>query len=113
MRAMHHRSGYERGLVTTARGGSRLVVIDDNALAFPYPWSRLQPPGAVASATRTSEAALPTLLRQIFRTGVVVGEVRGELLQRWRLVVRPACRKQALAHALHLFEKGMGVILQR
>jgi hypothetical protein len=106
MRAMHHRSGDERGLVATARGSSRAVVIDDNALAFPYPWTSLQPPGAVPSATQALEAALPTLLRQIFRAGVIVGEVRGELLQRWRLVVSPACRKQALPHALHLSQKG-------
>lgn len=37
---------------------------------------------------------------------------RCELLQRWRLVVRPACRKQALAHALHLSEKGRYVIVE-
>jgi hypothetical protein len=92
MRAMHHRSGDERCLVAAARGGSRPVVIDEKALAFPYPWASLQPPGAVPSATRAWEAALPTLLPQIFRAGVVIGEVRGELLQRWRFVVGPACR---------------------
>lgn len=106
MRAMHHSSSDERGLVATARGGPCSFSINDDTLAFPDPWAGLQPPGAVAAATRASKAALPALLRQIFRTGVVVGEVRRELLQRWRLVVSPACRKQALAHTLRLPQEG-------
>lgn len=55
MRTMHHRSGDERGLVAATRGGPCSVVINDDTLAFPYPWASLQPPGAVPPpATRAS-----------------------------------------------------------
>ena len=81
MRAMHLRSGDGRGLAAATRGGPYSVVINDDTLAFPHPWASLQASGAVPSATRASKAALPTLLRQIFRASVVVGEVRGKLLQ--------------------------------
>ena len=96
--AVHHRSGDERCLVTVAGGGWYPIVRDGDALPLPYPWASFKSPGTVPAATRASEPVLPTLLRQIFRASVVVGEVRGELLQRWRLVLGPARWKQAFAH---------------
>lgn len=96
VRAVHHGSGDQRGLVAATSPPPLAVLIDVDTLAFPDPRPRLQPPGAVAATLRAFEAVLPPFLRQVLGARKIVGEVRSELLQRRGPIFCPASWKQAL-----------------
>lgn len=113
MSAVHHRPGDERGLMVASRPGSLSALFNPNTLALPDPRSSFKPPGAVPAALRTFEAAAPAFLRQILGAGEIVGEVRCELLQRWRPILGPASWKQAFAHPARIAEQGRHVMRER
>lgn len=113
VRSVHDRSGDRRGLVTTACPRPFTLGVLPNALTFPDPRPCLKPPGTVAATLRAFEAASPPFLGQVFRTRVVVGEVRGELLQRWRPILGPTGWKQAFAHPARIAEQGRHVMRER
>lgn len=104
---MHHGASDQRGLVMAPRDRPLAILGYECSLAFPDPRPSFKPPRSVAAALRAFEAMLPTLLRKVFRASVVVGEVQSELLQRWRTVICPACRKQA--HLADINEEGAHV----
>lgn len=86
VRALHDRPGDDRGLLATAG----LVALPR---AFEEPRPRLEAPSLLRAALRTDEPVRPSLLGQIFRTGVVVAESLHEFLDRRWPVVFPPGRK--------------------
>ena len=80
LRAVHHRAGGHRGLLA-ATG------------AFPGEGLRRQSPSLITIAGRTPEAVRPAGIRQIRRTGALVGEAALELQQRSRKVEHDGCSR--------------------
>src|SRR5512132_3948915 len=80
LRAVHHRAGGHRGLLA-ATG------------AFPGEGLRRQFPSLITIAGRTPEAVRPAGIRQIRRTGALVGEAVLELQQRSRKVEHDGCSR--------------------
>lgn len=99
--------------MTATRPRPFAIAIHPNALALPDLRPSLKPPGTVSAALRAFEAVPPPFFRQVLGAGEIAGEVRGELLQRWRPILGPASWKQAFGHPARIAEQGRHVMRER